>query len=118
MTRDFVKRTMMMFLGLAIVMLAGYARAQAPADVTGTWVGSTLRGASTMTLVLTQTGNSVTGTIVGAGTADGPLSGTVDGNTIRLWFDNKTDETPLLNVKGNEINGMLNGTVIRLRRSG
>jgi hypothetical protein len=116
MTHDLVQRTMLMFLGLWIVMAAGYASAENPADVNGTWVGSTVRGASTMTLVLKQTGNNVKGTIVGAGTADGPMDGTVDGNTIRLRFEKDTDQTPLLNVKGDVITGELSGTEITLRR--
>jgi hypothetical protein len=116
MTHNLMKRTMLVLVGLGIVMVAGYASAEAPADVNGTWVGSTLRGASTMTLVLKQTGNAVKGTIVGAGTADGPMDGTVDGKTIRLRFDNDTDQTPLLNVKGDEITGLLSGTEITLRR--
>jgi hypothetical protein len=111
-----MKRTMLVLLGVWIVMVAGYASAETPADVNGTWVGSTLRGAATMTLVLKQTANSVKRTIAGAGTADGPMDGTVDGNTIRLRFDNDTDETPLLNVKGDEITGLLSGTEITLRR--
>jgi len=97
-------------------MAAGYASAESAADVNGIWVGSTVRGAATMTLVLKQTGNSLKGTIVGAGTDDGPLNGTVDGNTIRLRFDNGTDVTPLLNVKGDEITGLLSGTEVTLRR--
>ena len=116
MTHNLMKRTMLVLVGLWIVMVAGYASAETPADVNGTWVGSTLRGASTMTLVLKQTGNTVNGTIVGAGTADGPMDGTVDGKTIRLRFDNDTDQTPLLNVKGDEITGLLSGTEITLRR--
>jgi len=116
MTQDLMKRTMLVLVGLGIVMVAGYASAETPADVNGTWVGSTLRGASTMTLVLKQTGNTVKGTIVGAGTADGSMDGTVDGKTIRLRFDNDTDQTPLLNVKGDEITGLLSGTEITLRR--
>lgn len=116
MPHDLVKRTMLVFLGLWIVMVAGYASAQNPADVNGTWVGSTVRGARTLTLELKQTGNSVQGTIVGAGTTDGPLDGTVDGNTIRLRFDKDSEQTPLLNVKGDEITGQLSGTEITLRR--
>ena len=75
MTQRVVKRMVLMFLGLSIVMLAGYASAEDPTDVTGTWVGTTLRGTATMTMVLKQTGNSVTGTLTGAGTADGPIPG-------------------------------------------
>jgi len=107
MTHNLMKRTMLVLVGLWIVMVAGYASAETPADVNGTWVGSTLRGASTMTLVLKQTGNTVKGTIVGAGTSDGPMD---------LRFDNDTDQTPLLNVKGDEITGLLSGTEITLRR--
>jgi hypothetical protein len=118
MKRDLMRRTMVLFLGLSLVVLAGYARAQNSPDVTGTWIGNTVRGAATMTMVLQQTGNRVTGTIVGVGTDDGHVDGTVDGNTIRLRFDDGTDETPALSIKGNEITGMLSGTTIRFRRVG
>jgi hypothetical protein len=118
MAQKVVKRMVLMFLGLSIVMLAGYARAEDPANVTGTWVGTALRGTATMTMVLRQTGNNVTGTLTGTGTADGPINGIVDGNTIRFRFDDSYSDTPLLNVKGNEITGMLSGTPITLRRVG
>jgi hypothetical protein len=111
-----LKRTLLLSLGLSLMVLAGYASAQSSPDVTGTWVGSAVRGAATYTMVLKQTGNKVTGTIVGAGTDDGRVDGIVNGNTIRLWFDQKTDETPALNIKGNEITGMLSGTEITFRR--
>src|SRR5262245_10355922 len=113
MTYSLVKRTLLMLFGLSIVLVAGYAHA---ADVSGTWVGGTLRGATTLTLVMKQTGNLVTGTIMGVGTADGPIKGTVDGNTIRIRFDAGYDDTPLLNVNGDEITGLLSGTEITLRR--
>jgi hypothetical protein len=117
MTQTVVKRMVLMFLGLSIVMLAGYAKAEGPVDVTGTWIGNTLRGAATMTMVLQQTGNKVTGTLTGAGTADGAIDGVVDGATIRFRFDDDAySDTPLLYVKGNEITGMLSGTTITLRR--
>jgi hypothetical protein len=115
---DLMRRTMVLFLGLSLVVLAGYAGAQSSPDVTGTWVGDTVRGSATMTMVLKQTGKKVTGTIVGVGTDDGHVDGTVDGNTIRLRFDNGTDETPALTIKGNEITGMLSGAAIRFRRIG
>jgi len=111
-----MKHTLLLFLGLSLVVLAGYASAQSSPDVTGTWVGSTLRGAATMTMVLNQTGNRVTGTIVGAGTDDGRVDGIIDGNTIRLRFDQGFEETPSLNIKENEISGMLSGTTITFRR--
>ena len=111
-----MKHTLLLFLGLSLVVLAGYASAQSSPDVTGTWVGSTQRGAATMTMVLNQTGNRVTGTIVGAGTDDGRVDGIIDGNTIRLRFDQGFEETPSLNIKENEISGMLSGTTITFRR--
>ena len=40
-----------------------------------------------------------------AGTVDGPMDGTVDGDTIRLRFDNDTDETPLLNAHPSLVDG-------------
>src|SRR5262245_45948431 len=113
-----MKRTMLLFLGLSLVVLAGSATAETSPDVTGTWIGSTLRGAATMTMVLKQKGNRVTGTIVGAGTDDGRVDGTIDGNTIRLRFDNDTEGTPSLSIKGNEITGTLSGTTITFRRVG
>jgi hypothetical protein len=111
-----MKRTLLLFLGLSLVVLAGNASAQNSPDVTGTWVGSTLRGAETMTMVLKQTGDRVTGTIVGAGIDDGRVTGTIDGNTIRLVFDQGYQETPSLNIKENEISGMLSGTTVTFRR--
>ncbi len=113
-----MKRTLLLYLGLSLVVRAGVASAQSSSDVTGTWVGSTVRGAATMTMVLKQTGNRVTGTIVGAGTDDGRADGIVDGNTIRLWFDQGIDDTPSLYIKGNEITGLLSGTEITFRRVG
>jgi len=110
-----MKRIMLVFLGLSIVTLVGYANAQSPADVTGTWTGSTATGASTLTLVLKQEGKNVTGTLAGAGTEDGPVTGTVDGNTIRL--QNSRGGTPSLNVKGDQMTGMLSsGSSVTMRR--
>ena len=101
--------------GTNIVMLVGYANAQSPADVSGTWTGSTTTGSSTLTLVLKQEGKTVTGTLTGAGTDDGPVTGTVDGNTIRLR--NNNGGTPLLNVKGDQITGMTSaGSSVTMRR--
>ena len=111
-----LKQAMLVFLGLSIVMLTGYASAQAPGDVSGTWTGGTLRGASTLTLVLKQDGQKVTGTLTGAGTDDGPVTGIVQGNTIRLRYDDGRETTPSLNVKGDQIEGMLSGTSITLKR--
>jgi hypothetical protein len=99
-------------------MLAAYVGAQPGLDVTGTWTGSTVSGASMITLVLKQTGENLTGTLSGAGVnIDGPVTGTVQGNTIRLRNDRGS--TPLLTVKGDQISGTLSGgTAVSLRRTG
>jgi hypothetical protein len=82
------KRARLPFLGLFIAMLAGCATAQSPetppANVAGTWTGGSAAGGRTYTMVLKQAGTNVTGTLSGAGTLDGPIEGTVDGNTLRL----------------------------------
>ena len=113
------KQTILVLLvGFSIVMLAGYASAQSAPDVSGTWTGSTTRGAATLVLVLKQDGQKVTGTLSGAGTDDGPVTGIISGNTIRLKYDDGRETTPSLTVKGNEIKGQLSGTEIVLRRPG
>jgi hypothetical protein len=58
----------------------------------------------------------VTGTLTGAGTDDGPVTGTVQGNTIRLRYDDGRETTPSLNIKGDQIEGMLSGTSVTLKR--
>ena len=101
-------------------MLAGYASAQSPADVTGTWTGGTTTGAATLVLVLKQDGQKVTGTLSGGGTDDGhgPVTGIISGNTIRLRYDDGREMTPSLNVKGDRIEGVLSGgSQVILRRT-
>ena len=118
MTYVWKQTILVLLVGFSIVTLAGYASAQSPPDVTGTWVGNTVRGSTTMTMVLKQTGNRVTGTIQGIGTGDGPVDGTIQGDTIRLRFDKDTEQTPTLNIKENQIAGMLSGTEVTFRRVG
>jgi hypothetical protein len=75
-------------LGLAIVLLTGCMSSEIASlptvDVNGTWTGSLATGAATYTVVLKQSGEIVTGTLSGAGTADGPIEGVIEGNRIRL----------------------------------
>jgi hypothetical protein len=114
------------FLGLLLATLAGCASTEStstqstgatPAYVDGTWMGSTTGGASTMVVVLKQTGNNVTGTLSGAGTVDGLIEGTVQGNTIQLRERSGFRETPLLKVSCEQISGPLyDGTTVTLRR--
>ena len=67
-------------------------------------------------LMLKQSGTRVTGTLTGAGTADGPIEGIVDGNTIKLREQGGPSETPALTVKGDVITGFIRGTTLTLRR--
>jgi hypothetical protein len=100
-----LKHIPLVFFGLSIVTLAGYAAAQAPADVTGAWTGTTTRGASTIRLDLKQEGKNVTGMLSGLGASDdGPVTGTVEGNTIKLL--SKTGTAPTLTIKGDTITGL------------
>jgi hypothetical protein len=94
-----LKKAAVPLLGLLIVVLAGCATTQMagpPADVNGTWTGSTAGGARTYRVVLKQTGADVTGTLTGAGTDDGPIKGRVEGNSIRLWEADGYRSTPSL----------------------
>ena len=113
------KRTILVLLfGFSIVMLAGYASAQSSGDVSGTWTGGTTTGAATLVLVLKQDGQKVTGTLSGAGTDDGPVTGIISGNTIRLRYDDGRETTPSLNVKGDRIDGVFSGgSQVVLRRT-
>ena len=109
---------LVLLVGFSIVLFAGSASAQSPTDVNGTWTGGTTGGAATLVLVLKQDGQKVTGTLSGAGTDDGPVSGTIAGNTIRLKYDDGRSTTPSLNVKGDQITGVLSGgSQVILRRA-
>ena len=116
-----LKRATGPILGLLIAfVLAGCASSQSsgmpPANVNGTWTGSMSGGARTYTLVLNQSGTRVTGTLTGAGTADGPIEGIVDGNTIKLRDQGGPSETPALMVKGDQITGWIRGSTLTLNR--
>jgi hypothetical protein len=116
-----LKKATVPILGLLIAfVLAGCASSQSsgmpPANVNGTWTGSMSGGARTYTLVLNQSGTRVTGTLTGAGTADGPIEGIVDGNTIKLRDQGGPSETPALMVKGDQITGWIRGSTLTLNR--
>jgi hypothetical protein len=116
--RHGLKQATALILGLAIVTLVGSASAQTKAaNVDGTWKGGTARGDDSVTLVLKQEGSNVTGTVSGLGAGvDGPVTGMVDGNTIRLksGFGGKS---PLLNVKGDQITGTVAAGALTLTRA-
>ena len=118
-----LKKAAVPLLGLLIVVVAGCASSESskmaampPADVNGTWTGGLVGGAATLTVVLKQTGANVTGTLSGAGTADGPIEGVVEGNSIRLRETSGYGSTPSLIVKGDQITGWVRGTTLNLRR--
>jgi hypothetical protein len=121
-----LKRAGVPLLGLLVAALAGCASTEStgtrssgtPAYVDGTWMGSTTRGASTLVVVLKQTGNNVTGTLQGAGPeVDGQIEGTVGPNSIRLKERTGYGETPLLRASCEQIAGLLSGTAVELRRA-
>ena len=116
-----LKRTAFPLLGLLLATFAGCASSRqsnggTPAYVDGTWMGGTTTGAK-MVVVLKQTGNTVTGTLSGAGNVDGPIEGTVQGKTIQLRERIGFRQTPQLNVSCEQISGPLyDGTTVNLRR--
>jgi hypothetical protein len=94
------------------------AAVAAPANVDGMWTGALVGGAP-VTMMLKQTGPNVTGDLRVGGRADisGPIEGTVDGNTIKLRERSGFGSAPLLNVKGDQITGIVAGTTLDLRRA-
>lgn len=122
-----LKRAAFPLLALLLATLAGCASTEStsakstgstPAYVEGTWMGGTNKGASTMVVVLKQTGNNVMGTLNGAGvTLDGPIEGTVDNNSIKLRQRGAAGETPRLRASCQEISGNLGDSVVELRRA-
>ena len=120
-----LKRHAVPLLALLMVVLAGCASSetttssQTPANVDGTWTGGVVGQARTVTMTLKQSGTQVTGNLSGAGTLDGPIVGTVDGNTIRIREGSGAmGATPMLTVKGDTITGIMGGSTLNLRRVG
>lgn len=128
-----LKKVAVPLLGIVIVAIAGCggsasrtasstgapsAAVGAPANVNGTWSGALVGGAP-VTMMLQQTGANVTGDLRVGGRADisGPIEGTVDGNTIKLRERSGFGSAPLLNVKGDQITGIVGGTTLDLRRA-
>src|SRR5262245_60617845 len=88
-----------------------------PADVTGTWMGGTATGTTNMRLQLKQTGTNVTGTLAGVGAVDGPINGVTGGDTIQLSAE-RGAFAPRLVVRGDLMNGELDGVPLNLVRLG
>ena len=119
-----MKTVTLLLLGALIAGLTGCASSSpsasattAPADVNGMWTGNTQTSARTVSLQLQQTGTKVTGTLSGAGVADGPVAGVVQGNTIKLAQKEGFGTTPWLDVNGDQMRGDLgSGNILTLRR--
>jgi outer membrane lipoprotein SlyB len=118
-----VKRLTLLLLGSLIITLPGCAGSRSPsasagpADVNGTWMGDTVAGTRGITIQLRQTGNNVTGTLAGAGVADGPISGVIGGDTLQLSAE-RAAFAPRLVVRGDLMNGELDGIPMNLVRLG
>ena len=112
---------------ILVAFVAGCASTSAPAvssgppaNVAGTWTGGMVGpGGTVATMQLNQTGANVTGTINISGRPDvsGPLTGTVDANTVRFKLDSGYGSTSELNVKGDTITGVLGGSGVNFQRS-
>ena len=113
----------LLLLGSLITTLSGCAGSTSatasagPADVSGRWMGGTATGTRHMTLQLQQTGTDVTGTLAGAGAPDGPIHGVVGGDTVQL-VTKVSGFAPRLIVRGDLMNGELDGVPLNLVRLG
>jgi hypothetical protein len=87
------------------------------ANVSGMWTGQEV-GGPTVSMMLKQTGEKVTGDLTIAGRPDisGPVEGRVQGNTLTLRERSGYGSEPLLNVKGDQITGTVAGTTLNLKR--
>ena len=114
---------------MLIALMAGCASGGAtapaasgpPANVAGAWSGSFGVGATGgfMSMSLQQTGGQVKGEIDIGGRPDmsGPITGTVNGDTIQVGLTSGYGTSSLMNVKGDQITGVYQGGPIMLRRS-
>jgi len=88
-------------------------------NLTGTWQGNAGVGAraTTLTMNLRQEGQALTGDIAVGGRADlsGGLTGTVDGDTLRIQLQSGA-AGPQLRVQGDTITGVISGEPVTARR--
>lgn len=118
-----VKLFTRLLVGSLITTLSGCAigtsASARPADVNGNWTGGTVTATRRVTMQLRQSGTNVTGTIAGTGVVDGPVHGTLDGNTLRLSQQSGGAALSPLTVRGDVIEGgQLDGTPLKLVRTG
>jgi len=95
--------------------------ASAATSVTGAWTGWVGEGAEEepVTMNLKQTGASVSGDLIIGGRPDlsGPLTGSVQGNAIRLMLTSGYFTLPELTVKQDQIFGVVAGLPLSVRRA-
>lgn len=91
-----------------------------PANAAGAWSGYAGVGtvSSPVTLRLTQNGTNVTGELAVAGTPEftGPVTGTVQGNMLKLWMQSGRSLTPMT-VGADQITGIVGAGPVTLRRT-
>jgi len=118
------KTPTLLIIGSLITTLAGCSGASyssdssGPADVNGTWMGGTATGTKDVTLHLQQSGTNVTGTGTGAAAFDGPIQGSVNGNTLQLTHQRSGVAARPLIVRGDLMYGELDGIPLDLVRLG
>ena len=91
-------------LVLALAFLSVGLCSALAADISGTW---TIAGPITPSCTFTQTGNSLSGACRGPG-AEGPLSGSIDGQTVK-WVFTRTNMSTGRAIAPVEFSGTLNG---------
>jgi hypothetical protein len=106
---------MMIAIAAALALVAGVAAA--PADVSGKWEGKLMmerdgeQREDSALLILTQKGNTVTGTVGGNDSDQHPItSGTIDGDKIVLVAKNANNDREYrieLTVAGDELKGTI-----------
>ena len=101
----------------ALAGCAGVSSSATPPNFTGTWIGGSVGSIRDMTLHLQQNGTNVTGTLAGVGAPDGPVHGVVGGDTVQLSAE-RAAFAPRLVVRGDVMNGELNGLPLNLVRFG
>ena len=94
-------------LVLALAFSSTVAGSVSAADISGTWMVS---GPITPSCTFTQSGNSLSGACRGPG-AEGPLSGSVDGETVK-WVFTRTNMASGRAIPPVEFSGTLNGQML------
>lgn len=95
-----------------IILLVALALAacggQTAGDVSGTWNGTSSTTGAPLTLVLTQNGTSLNGTLSFGGTEGIPMTGTTTGGLLSLSYQDTSGAVQIeASVDGNSMQGTL-----------